>query len=94
MAQTLFNEAKIGEVIGEFNACNGRLQSAYENLAGAKDSVSKAWEGDAREKFITDMNEGLNIISQMITLLNNYNQAMETIKGNFVQTEQNNVNLI
>lgn len=83
-------EAKKGTLQNAVNA----LKSNADTLNTLKESTVNAWEGEAREKYNTDMTAGLEKINELIQVLQQFVSTMEQVLSAYENAESQNVGLI
>lgn len=91
---TVFNFGVVKECKEEFLNQNSALETAKSVLADAKQKAESVWEGEAKDAFKADMDEGIQCLEQMIALLKEYHTALESIEANYNNTESANLQII
>lgn len=86
---------------GAFEAKKAELQSAVDalntnaaTLDELRNTTVSAWEGEARDKYNTDMTTGLAKINELIQVLQQFVSTMEEVLNAYENAESQNIGLV
>ena len=80
--------------IGQLMQMNEQFKGVMNNLQNDMQTLSGQWEGEAKNKFNTNMNNDIQTMSKFYTTIQQYIQALTDIGNKYTSTEQTNVGLI
>jgi WXG100 family type VII secretion target len=80
--------------VTELVTLNQQFTNVMKQLQESVATLSAQWEGEAKEKYNTAMNQDVEMMLKFSELMQRYIEALADISKNYSNTEQTNVGII